>query len=115
MSATADRSARAIQRSLFMAAMVIRGFSWASRERGREKSRVLREKPRRLYSWVRFEPKMGTLLAPLRGFRPGFFALAELSASLAPVYRFYLGRGDDVLPRRRARKRGDAATNPFAN
>ena len=69
----------------------------------------------RLYSWVRFEPKMGTLLAPLRGFRPGFFALAELSASLAPVYRFYLGHGDDVLPRRRARKRGDAATNPFAN
>ena len=46
MSATADRSARAIQRSLFMAAMVIRGFSWASRERGREKSRELREKPR---------------------------------------------------------------------
>ena len=45
MSATADRSARAIQRSLFMAAMVIRGFSWASRERGREKSRELREKP----------------------------------------------------------------------
>ena len=28
-----------------MAAMVIRGFSWASRERGREKSRELREKP----------------------------------------------------------------------
>jgi hypothetical protein len=45
VSATADRSARAIQRSLFMAAMVIRGFSWASRERGREKSRELREKP----------------------------------------------------------------------
>ena len=45
MSATADRSARAIQRSLFMAAMVIRGFSWASRERGRETSRELREKP----------------------------------------------------------------------
>ena len=52
MSATADRSARAIQRSLFMAAMVIRGFSWASRERGREKSRELREKPRVYAVWL---------------------------------------------------------------
>ena len=69
----------------------------------------------RWHSWVRFEPKMGTLLAPWRGSRPVFFALAELSASLAPVYRFYLGRRDDVLPRRRAGKRGNAATNRFAN
>ena len=69
----------------------------------------------RWYTWVRFEPKMGTLLAPWRGSRPVFFALAELSASLSPVYRFYLGRGDEVLPRRRARKGGDAATNRFAN
>ena len=68
-----------------------------------------------LYSWVRFEPKMGTLLAPWRGSRPGFFALAELPASLAPVYRFYLGRRDDVLPRRRAGRRGNAATNRLAN
>ena len=34
----------------------------------------------RWHSWVRFEPKMGTLLAPWRGSRPGVFALAELSA-----------------------------------
>ena len=69
----------------------------------------------RLYSWVRFEPNLRTLLAPLKGSRPGFFALAEQSALLAPVYRFYLGRGDEVLPRRRARKGGDAATNRSAN
>ena len=56
MSATADRSARAIQRSLFMAAMVIRGFSWASRERGREKSRELREKPRMLQKPCCYRP-----------------------------------------------------------
>ena len=56
MSATADRSARAIQRSLFMAAMVIRGFSWASRERGREKSRELREKPLLRKSGLRQPP-----------------------------------------------------------
>jgi hypothetical protein len=46
----------------------------------------------RLYSWARFEPTMGTLLAPWRGSRPGFFALCELSASLAPVYRFGKGQ-----------------------
>ena len=39
VSATADRSARAMKRSLFMAAMVVRGFSWRSCESGREKAR----------------------------------------------------------------------------
>ena len=45
MSATADRSARAIQRSLFMASMLVQGFSAGIRARGREKARELREKP----------------------------------------------------------------------
>ena len=45
MSATADRSARAIQRSLFMALMLVQGFSAGIRARGREKARELREKP----------------------------------------------------------------------
>ena len=44
VSATADRSARAMKHSLFMAAMAVRGFSWRSRESGREKARELREK-----------------------------------------------------------------------
>ena len=33
-----------MKHSLFMAAMVVRGFSWRSRESGREKARELREK-----------------------------------------------------------------------
>ena len=45
VSATADRSARAIQRSLFMASMLVQGFSAGIRARGREKARELREKP----------------------------------------------------------------------
>ena len=67
----------------------------------------------RLYSRVWFEPNMGTPLAPWRGSRPGLFALAELCASLAPVHRFCLGLGDEVLPRRsRAGKRGEVDDQP---
>ena len=68
----------------------------------------------RLYSWVRFEPTKGTPLAPLRGSRPGSFALPVLSVSLVPVHRLCLGRGDPIVPRKCALKGGHWTPNPLS-
>ena len=63
---------------------------------------------------VWFEPTKGTPLAPWRGSRPGFFALPVLSASLVPVHRPCLGRGDQFVPRKCALKGGHRTPNPLS-